>query len=247
MNNIQNNMNSNIDSNIDNNMNNIQNNIKNNMNSNIDNNIDNIFISYFIEKDIESKNFININSNNKNIFKILPLISSIKIKINDIQVIFHRKNINNGNTSLYFIDLNYKYFMKIPYMYIENDLLKREIFILKKLNQYDYFPKIVFYNNILLITEYIGDIIKKETIPNDILFQINDINNILSKEKIIHSDIKQSEMLIKENKLYIVDFGWSKFNNKWSCDNNFCNKTKPNLDNTTDIQKMINVIIKLLN
>jgi predicted Ser/Thr protein kinase len=210
-----------------------------------------IFISYGIEEDIESKNFININTNNttniKNALKMLLLVSTIKININGTPVIFYKKSIKNGNTSLYFIDSSYKYFMKIPLMYTEYDLLRREIFILKKLEQYDCFPKIVYNNNILLVTEYIGDIITKQSIPDNILFQINDINNILIKEKIIHSDIKQSEMLIKDNKLYIIDFGWARYNNKWSCDSGFSNKTKPNLDNTSDLQSMINIIIKLLN
>ena len=210
-----------------------------------------IFISYGIEEDIESKNFININisnSNNiKNALKILLLARSVKININGNQVIFYKKSIN-GNTSLYFIDSSNKYFMKIPYIYIEYDILTREIFILKKLEQYDCFPKIVYYNNILLVTEYIGEVIKKDTIPDNILFQINDINNILLKEKIIHSDIKQNEMLIKDNKLYIIDFGWSRYNNKWSCDIGLCNKTMPNFDNSiSDINSMIIIIIKLLN
>jgi tRNA A-37 threonylcarbamoyl transferase component Bud32 len=132
-------------------------------------------------------------------------------------------------------------------MYKEHDLLKREIFILKKLQKYDCFPKIVYYNNILLVTEYIGDFIKKESIPDNILFQINDINNILIKEKIIHSDIKQNEMLIKDNKLYIVDFGWARYHNIWSCNSGFSYKIKPNIDNTRDLQSLIYIDINLFN
>ena len=208
-------------------------------------NVSVLSISYNIEEDIESKYFIDIEIN-KNIYNILYKVNSIKINIEGSPVIFYRKNIK-GNTSLYFTDFNNKYFMKIPYMYTDYDLLRREIFILKKLEQYNCFPKLLFYNNILLVTEYVGDIIIKETIPDNILFQINDISNILLKEKIIHSDIKQNEMLIKDNKLYIIDFGWARYNNKWSCDYSFSNKVKPNLNNTTDIQSMINIIIKLLN
>jgi len=197
--------------------------------------------------DTESENFMDIEINKSNMYSILSKVNSIKINIGENKVIFYKKNINIGHTSFYFSDLNNKYFMKIPYTYIDYDLLRREIFILKKLEKYDCFPKILFYNNILFVTEYIGDIIKKNTIPDNIIFQINDINNILLKERIIHSDIKQNEMLIKDNKLYIIDFGWSRYNNKWSCDIGLSNKTKPNLDNTSDIQKMINIIIRLLN
>ena len=170
------------------------------------------------------------------------------ILINNEYIKFNKIDKKLGATSLYSIDDNKKYFMKIPIYYNEYDIIKREIYILKILLKYNkHFPKLIYYNDFLIITEYIGDIIKKETIPIDILFQINDINNILKKENIIHSDIKLDEMLIKDNILYIVDFGWAKLNGNWHCDINISNTIKPCLNETSDIYCMINIILELLN
>lgn len=237
--------NSNPNSNSNNN-NNSKSNINSKNKSNNSNPNNRLLVSYNIE-DTDSNNFIDMEVNINNISHILPKVNSIKMNIGEVDVVFYKKNMKESHTSLYFVDSNNKYFMKIPYMYKEFDILRREIFILKKLENYDCFPKIVYYNNILLVTEYIGDVITKDTIPDNILFQINYISNILLKEKIIHSDIKKYEMLIRDDKLYIIDFGWARYNNKWSCDNGLCNRTKPDLDNTSDIQSMINVIIGLLN
>lgn len=178
----------------------------------------------------------------------MKIDNNIIILINNEYIRFNKIDNNLGKTSLYFTDDNKKYFMKIPKYYNEYNILEREIHILKILSKYNkYFPKLIYYNDFLIITDYIGDIIKKETIPVDILYQINDINNILKKENIIHCDIKLNEMLIRDNTLYIVDFGWAKLNGNWHCDINICNSIKPCLNEKSDIYCMIDIILKLLN
>lgn len=183
------------------------------------------------------------NTNNKDIQNIQN-IQNIKLIIDREEVIFYRIKKKLGHTSFYFTDSNNKYFMKFPVSYLEHDILNKEIFFLKKLEKYDCFPKLVFYNNFLLVTEYIGENIKKETIPKDILFQINNINNIFKKEKIIHCDIKINEMLIKDDKLYIIDFGWARYN---KYDNEFFSNKKSALNNKSDLQAMIDIVLYLMN
>ena len=182
-----------------------------------------------------------------NIFNLeTTTINNMIIKINNKYVKFYQCSNLQGATSLYFKDKNNKYFLKIPIKYTKYDILKREVFILKKLQKYKHFPRLVKYSDYYIITEYIGDTISKDTIPENIFSQINKINNIFKKENIIHADIKNSEMLIKNNILYIIDFGWSKFNNTWCCLKGFCDLEKPGLDKTSDLDNMINIILQKL-
>ncbi len=112
------------------------------------------------------------------------------VKINNEYIQF--KNTHAiGTTSIYFKDDDNKYFLKIPKLYNDYSILKREVFILNKLSKYEkHFPKLIAYTDYYIITEYIGDILSSENMPNDILNQTNDIINILKKEDIVHCDIK---------------------------------------------------------
>jgi hypothetical protein len=171
----------------------------------------------------------------------------ILIKINGEDVNF---NISEkiGNTGLYFVDEQKKYFMKIPLKYLEYDILKREIHALKILNKHNkYFPKLILCDDICIITEYVGEPINKNNIPSDILFQLNEILNILKDENMIHSDIKKEEILVNGNKIFLVDFGWTKINNSWGCDINLCSKEKPFLNDIFDKYKIMDVLLEILN
>jgi hypothetical protein len=202
--------------------------------------------TYYLSRNNQD-NFLLTDINDSSIFEN---VNKIKLSINGEDIIFKKvdkKDGYSGYTSFYFIDDEKKYFMKIPRRCLDYDIMKREIFILKKLENYDRFPKVIFHDNFCVVFDHIGEVIKKETIPIDVIFQINDINNILKKEKITHTDVKVGEMLVKNNRLYLADFGWAKYNNSITCNQGFSNKEKPYLDTKTDIHNMLNVIIRLLN
>ena len=175
------------------------------------------------------------------------ICKKVLIKINNEDTYFniHEKI---GNTGLYFVDEQKKYFMKIPLKYLEYDILKREIHILKILNKYErYFPKLIFSNDICIITEYVGEPLNKNNIPSNKLFQLNEILNILKKENMIHSDIKKEEIIVNNDNIFLVDFGWTKINNSWGCDINLCNKEKPYFNETADKYNMMNALLEILN
>lgn len=177
----------------------------------------------------------------------LKICDKIIINIKNKDIIFNKIDVC-GTTSLYFTDDKKQYFLKIPILYLEYDVLKREIHILKILKKYnDHFPKIVYYDELRIITEYIGEPITKNNIPNNIIQQINEILNIFKKENIIHSDIKKEELLIKNDNLYLVDFGWAKINDCWGCDIGLCNNEKPFLDKTIDKYKIFDILLEILN
>lgn len=139
-----------------------------------------------------------------------------------------------GTTSKYFIDDNKKYFMKIPKLYKENNILEREILILKLLNEnnFDWCPKLLYYDSESIITEYCGESINYENIPDDFEEQIGKILLDLKSVNVKHNDIwmigKEPEFLVKNNKIYLIDFGWSSINDDFSCgDINISSEKKP--------------------
>jgi serine/threonine protein kinase len=104
------------------------------------------------------------------------------------------------------------YLIKIPK---NKDYLERELEFYKKLKKYSHFPKIIEYTTQYMIFEYVGDVINARNIPDNALQQIKEIYSYLEREKIKHGDIKINEILVKNNIIYLVDFGSAHFyNNK---------------------------------
>jgi hypothetical protein len=162
------------------------------------------------------------------------------------------KNINfvKYNTSSYtselYIDENKKYFIKKPRNFIDYDILKREIFIYNLLESkgIKWMPKLLYHDNNLLIMEYYGEQINSENIPDNYEEQIEIIKNDLNKLKIKHNDIftkKKNiikiELLVKNNIIYLCDFGWCSIDNDFSCGRNISKKNKPHgiFNNFTDL------------
>jgi len=56
---------------------------------------------------------------------------------------------------------------------------------------------------------YIGEMITKETIPEDWKEQRDYILKELAKCKCKHNDIKPQEITIQDGKLHLIDFGWA--------------------------------------
>lgn len=61
----------------------------------------------------------------------------------------------------------------------------------------------------IITTEYSGEPITKENIPNDWKEQRNYILSVLKNNNCRHNDIKPSEILVLNNKIKLVDFGWA--------------------------------------
>lgn len=99
-----------------------------------------------------------------------------------------------------------KEFDEIP---ISEGLLEREIKWLTILKDFDRTPNIIkTYENVIEMT-YVGERINKDNIPKDWESQIEYIVTKLKEFGCCHNDIKPEEILVKDDKLYIVDFGWS--------------------------------------
>ena len=98
-------------------------------------------------------------------------------------------------------------------------VLQREIYILKLLNQkkYRWCPKLLYHNHKIFITTHVGSQITARNIPHNYHKQMKNILKDLKNCHIKHNDIKLNEILVKNDRLHLVDFGWATHYNDPSC------------------------------
>jgi len=77
------------------------------------------------------------------------------------------------------------------------------------LEKYDVCPNIIDKIDHTLILTDCGEQLTVSNVPIDWKDQIHNIYNVLKTEHIFHNDIKMSNFTVKNNKLYLIDFGWS--------------------------------------
>ena len=90
-------------------------------------------------------------------------------------------------------------------------IFNNEIYWLKKLRKFDFVPKIInidYINSSILISNE-GQIISNKNKPKNWKKQLKRILNVLKKNNCFHSDIKQENLLVKKNKLILIDFAQS--------------------------------------
>lgn len=129
-----------------------------------------------------------------------------------------------AGTSNIYIDSLSKYILKEQTKYSSYNLTEREVFLLTYLNEknIDWVPKILGnYDNFILM-EYCGETIKPDNIPNDYFNQISKILDELERLEIKHNDLYDKatgkiDILVKDGKLYVVDFGWASLKNQLNC------------------------------
>lgn len=111
----------------------------------------------------------------------------------------------------------------------ENDIYEREKYLGSILNKFDWYPKLLYSNDInqILIFNYSGVPVNKNNKPDDLEEQFNKILEDMKSINIQHNDIKHGEILVDENnKIYLCDFGWGSINNEHGCGIGLWNKRK---------------------
>ena len=89
--------------------------------------------------------------------------------------------------------------------------MKKETDVLSLLQNYPYFPKIIFidYDNSSLYMSYVGIKlrgIKKQFLPSNSMQQVYDIVQILKDNNIFHHDLALSHLMLHNNIIHLVDF-----------------------------------------
>ena len=92
-------------------------------------------------------------------------------------------------------------------------LLKREIIFLKIMNGNNT-PNVIDDGENWVTLSYCGEELSTRNLPKDWMKQIIKISKHLDNTNIIHRDIKKGNVLVSNNKLYLIDFGWAVFKNE---------------------------------
>lgn len=97
------------------------------------------------------------------------------------------------------------FFKKFPKMF------DREVYWLKKLSNSKITPKYISSNRRCnsVTMEYAGDYLTNQNMPKDYEEQIKNIIDVLTQYQCSHNDIKPSELLILDDRIKLIDFGWS--------------------------------------
>ena len=92
-------------------------------------------------------------------------------------------------------------------------LFENEIFWLKKFEKFDFTPNIlnIDYENLVLTLTHEGKKISNVNAPKNWLIQLKKILICLKKNNCHHSDIKPDNILVKNNKIKLIDFAQSTF------------------------------------
>lgn len=88
--------------------------------------------------------------------------------------------------------------------------IEGEVYFLKKLSSYDFFPKIVRVDKINneLEMSFCGRALEEEEEkPKSWKKQIKEIIEILERENIYHNDMHDENFLCDDDKIFLVDFG----------------------------------------
>ena len=152
------------------------------------------------------------------------------------------KLINSNSSTVYF--LKNGIIKKVYNNKKKQEIMESEILCLKKLKAYDIVPKLlkIDYKNQIIYLENVGERISPENLPKNWKFQLNKILTILQKEGIQHRDLKLEEILVKKDKIKIVDFGASRvFNKKKKFD--LYDRYKSRFSNDSFIINLINFFL----
>jgi len=98
---------------------------------------------------------------------------------------------------------------KVIKRYDYEHIYLRERHWLEQLKEFDRTPTIISTKDNEITMTYCGERITKDNLPEDWREQANYIISKLKEFNCAHNDIKPEEILVKDNKLYLVDFGWA--------------------------------------
>lgn len=147
----------------------------------------------------------------------------------------HESRLSDGTVELWissqiFLSENRTVVLKKIIGYLKYDVHKRELYILKLLNKCVNWVPILYPNDdkseTIITMEFCGANLSNENMPVDFLDQLSRILQDLRLLNIQHNDIKPAELLVKNGKLFLCDYGWASINNCLGCGQNFYNGHK---------------------
>lgn len=136
-----------------------------------------------------------------------------------------------GSTSIIYFDNDKEYVLKKIIDYEKYNVYEREKFVMQLLNTRNmtWCPKLIDFddNQRLLLMEHCGNKLQKSEITQNIESQFKKILRDMRLLKLKHNDIWNNELLLKNGKLHLVDFGWASINGNHSCGIGLWHGNKP--------------------
>ena len=86
------------------------------------------------------------------------------------------------------------------------ELVQNEVKWLQKLKDFDRTPTVISYKKYSIIMNFLGFPVTRHTIPHNWRDQIEYILTSLKNFGCSHNDIKRHDVLVREGKLYLIDF-----------------------------------------
>ena len=119
---------------------------------------------------------------------------------------------------------------------------ENELKILKLLEEYDISPKIIDSQEQTLYLSDCGQELNKENVPENWKEQLLKIRQVLKSHFLYHNDIKSNNFTVKDNKLYLIDFGWSSF---YKPEFPYWNLTEKIIKEAVSIEEVFNQVFNL--
>ena len=132
---------------------------------------------------------------------------------------------------------NQKFSNVVDKLHFENELK-----ILKLLEKDNISPIIIKSEVQTLYLSDCGQELSKENLPNDWRQQLLKIYQTLKSHFLYHNDIKSNNFTVKDNKIYIIDFGWSSF---YKPEYPYWNLTEKMITEAENIEEVFNQVFNL--
>ena len=88
---------------------------------------------------------------------------------------------------------------------------------------------------------YCGKIIDENNVPSNWKKQVDEIVSLLYKKNIIHNDMHIGNFLVKDNVIYLIDFGWASNKKYWP----YTNITMDNINEHNNFINLLDGVCKI--
>jgi tRNA A-37 threonylcarbamoyl transferase component Bud32 len=103
---------------------------------------------------------------------------------------------------------------KVIKRFFDLQVYEREVYWLRRLHNLDFVPKLISADDQsrTIIMENVGELmLTRDMLPVDYSDQLDFILQKLIENNCQHNDLNVQNFLVKDCKLYLIDFGWSTF------------------------------------
>lgn len=132
-----------------------------------------------------------------------------KTAIYDDRSGYYRISIDQKASSRVTIHINHGTVVKTVSAFSEFKILEREVRWLATLQATGIVPELISYTSNTLTLEYRGEPVRQHNLPKDWRQQASSILSILAKHGCCHNDIKCDNLVVLNDKLSLIDFGWA--------------------------------------